>query len=280
MSGGPPGVVRRRGPLGPRLRRPRGRSAAAPRSPGGPEHRTAQVPRDDRRRRTPRRNRDHLLEPRRRRHAGLHLPRGRVRPLGRGGRDRLQRIQRAAVLLQRDELHADRGRPRGAVHADRRHRPGARQDDARPERRGQQGQPADHRHGAERIARGSVRAPHHDRRAVRRRRRSGARRGIRERPRRRGPERDGRAGPHALLRHDEPDARPRHRRGYRAGRGQGRVRAGSDPLHGPPPRAGRVQRDRVDQPNPRVERRRRRRRRRLLRPSGAGPPARHRGAPP
>src|SRR5881397_3627212 len=64
---------------------------------------------------------------------------------------------------------------------------------------------------------------------------------LRERTRSGGPERDCGPGSHPILRHHEPDDRPRDRRGDRAGRGQGRIREPRDPVHGPAPGAGRVQ---------------------------------------
>src|SRR3989449_486819 len=110
---GPPRGVR----VGDRHRdRPRRRGRrvpAAPRTPGGEEHRTAEVARPDRRRRPARRHGDHLLEPRRRRHPELHLPGGCLRAPRCDRRGRFELVQRPALLLRGDQFHRNRRGPRG-----------------------------------------------------------------------------------------------------------------------------------------------------------------------
>src|SRR3989442_2427779 len=75
---------------------------AAPRTPRGEEHRTAEVARPDRRRRPARRHGDHLLEPRRRRYPELHLPGGCLRAPRCDRRGRFELVQWPALLLRRN----------------------------------------------------------------------------------------------------------------------------------------------------------------------------------
>src|SRR2546422_11309357 len=209
--------------------------------PRGEEHRTAEVARPDRRRPTARRPGHHLLEPRRRRHPELHLPGGRLRAPRSDRRARLELVQWPALLLRGNQFHRDRGGPRGERDPDRRNRAGPPEGHAGPQRRREQGEPADHGDGPQRLARRRLRAADPARRPDRRHGPAAAGGALRERTRSGGPERDRGPGSHAILRHHEPDDRPRDRRGDRAGRGQGRIREPRDPVHGPAPGAGRVQ---------------------------------------
>src|SRR2546426_530322 len=257
----------------------RGRPSAAPGPPRGAEHRTPEVARPDRRRRPARGDRDHLLEPRRRRHPELHLPSGRVRAARRGRRARLECVQRPALLLRRIERDADRVGPRGGPQPGRRDRARAPEGHAGPERRGEQGEPANHRDGPERIVRGGVRPVDAARRSDDRHERARADRCLRERTRGRGPERDAGRRPDPVLWDDEPDHRPRERSRDRPRHRQSGVRAPGDPVHGPGPRPSRVQRDGRNQPDPRLEPRRGRGGRRVVRPGDARLAAEHREEP-
>src|SRR3989475_254111 len=134
-----------------------------------------------------------------------------------------------------------RGGPRGERDPDRRNRAGPPEGHAGPQRRGEQGKPADHGDGPQRLARRRLRTADPGRRPNGRHGPAAAGGALRERTRGGGPERDRGPGSHAVLRHHEPDDRPRHGRRDRAGCGQGRVREPRDPVHGPSPGPGRVQ---------------------------------------
>src|SRR2546422_440431 len=198
-------------------------------------------------------NRDHRLEPGRRRHAELHLPRGRLRASRCDRRTRLEHVQRPALLVFGDELHADPRGPRDLGEPDRRHRARPPEDHARPERRREQGEPANLRDGPQRDPGERLRIADDRGRADGRHEGPRADGGVRERAGRGGPERDRGPGPHLVLRHHEPDDRPRDSRRDRAGHGQGRVRGPRDPVHRSGSSAGRLQRERRDQPNPPFE---------------------------
>src|SRR5437016_5863427 len=168
----------------------------------------ANVPGPDRPRGAARRHRGHLVEPGRRRHLELHLPRGRLRPARRDRRNRVERVQRPADLLLRGQRDPGCRGPRGLADADRRPRADAPKGHARPQRRGQQGESTDHRDGTRRVAGGRLRAPDGPRRFRPHHGFPERFRRLRERTGGGGSERDRRSAAHVALRDHEPAPRP------------------------------------------------------------------------
>src|SRR5438093_1660689 len=131
--------------------RPPARHSASPRTTRGAEHPTPDDAGRHRDPRAPRRHGGHFLQPRRRRYIELHLPRRRLCPARCHRRHCLERVRRPTLLVRGDEPHPDSRGP------DYRKKPGGRnrshlaEGDAGPKRRGQQGKPADHDHGDERL---------------------------------------------------------------------------------------------------------------------------------